>query len=160
MFDALPAGSTSVLTMRSPGLLGRPTKLVGLFTPPQTTALVTSHLPFLLGSTTYQPLKSFPFSRGFHPLSVRYGGSPWSLPSFNGGRPAAMIRKTEKEAKTMAAAMPARKCFTCATPCAGRTRWPVSIILRPKYMKYQYGKRNIREFVHRTSVSYNKFCRS
>src|ERR1035441_1293485 len=72
MFDALPAGSTSVFTMRSPGLLGTPTKLVGLFTPPQTTALVTSHLPFLLGSTTSQPLKSFPFSRGFHPLSVRY----------------------------------------------------------------------------------------
>src|ERR1035438_3292071 len=106
MFDALPAGSTSVFTMRSPGLLGRPTKLVGLFTPPQTTALVASHLPFLLGSASSQPLISLPFSRGFHPLSVRYGGSPWSLPSFNGGRSAAITRKMKNEAKQMTAAMP------------------------------------------------------
>ena len=112
MFDAFPAGSTSVFTMRSPGLLGTPTKAVGLFTPPQTTALVTSHLPFLAGSASSQPLKSLPFSKGFHPLSVRNGGSPWSLPSFAGGRSAAATSRTKAAAKAMAAATPTRKCLT------------------------------------------------
>src|SRR5271157_3027033 len=116
MFDAFPAGSTSVFTMRSPGLLGTPTKTVGLVTPPQTTPLVTSHLPFFVGSANSHPSRFLPFSKGFHPLSVRNGGSPCSLPSFNGGRSAAATTKIRPKTKTMAAATPTRKCLTRATP--------------------------------------------
>ena len=83
--EAFPLGSTPVLTMRSPAPGAAVSKL-GFAVPPQTTAFVTTHWPFLVESTSCQPSRFLPLSRGFHPPSTRNGGSPWPLPSATGGR--------------------------------------------------------------------------
>src|ERR1039458_9430257 len=99
--------------MRSPGT-GRPTKAVGFEVPPHTTALVTSHLPCFAASTSCQPSRFLPFSKGLHPLSVRNGGSPLSLPSFNAEISAAPSKKTNAPASNVARAVAIQRCLKCA----------------------------------------------
>src|ERR1039458_5447004 len=110
MLEALPLGSTPVLTMRSPDP-GTAVSKVGFEVPPQTTALVTTHWPFLVESTSCQPSRFLPFRRGLQPVSNRNGGSPCPLPSFKGGRSWAANNIANTPVATVANTAPSKEVF-------------------------------------------------